>query len=615
MAKGTDVKVEDYMPTRREAIGTLMATATIALAGCATPPATDDGTSSDVSDAADDNTRTVRILATSDLHGKMVPWNYPFDAEELTGSMTQLSSAIKELRDEHTLLVDLGDTIQDNMAEVFVQDELHPMIACLNYLHYDVGVTGNHDYNYGMDVLWRAIKGFEGTVVTGNVYDERGKPVADGYTIIPVDGVRVGIVGMVTPNIARWDAVNLKDCTVTNPVEEARKIIDAIRDDVDVLVAALHMGLDGEYGTPGSGVREVVEACPEFDIVLGAHTHRLIEGEMLGNALMVENKFQAQTLAVVDLTFERAENGWKLKDKSSRSVDVSAYEQDPDMVELLAPYDERAKAYAHEVVGQLEGGPLAPEDEMPGVPALVTQDTALLDLVNDAQLHYSRADVSVTSPCAIGSNITAGDILRCDLSKAYKFNNTLYTIRATGAHLRKYLESSAAIFQQWHPGDVTLGFTEEGKVYNFAAAKGVTYTLDVSKEAGSRILDLSWVDGTPVADDDTFVLAVNNYVCNSELLAHGPVFNEGDTLPELLEVDIRGDIGGIRELLGDYIQNVRRGFITNDVDNSWHLVGNNWDPEQHERAIELVRTGKINLDDATNNGQFLCTRVLTTADL
>lgn len=612
MAKGTDVKVEDYMPTRREAIETLVATATMALAGCKRPRATDDDASP--SDASDNN-RTVRILATSDLHGKMVPWNYPFDTEEPTGSMTQLSSAIKEFRDEHTLLVDVGDTIQDNMAEVFVQDELHPMIACLNYLRYDVGVTGNHDYNYGMDVLRRAIAGFEGTTVTGNVIDEQGKPIADGYTIISVDGVRVGIVGMVTPNIVRWDAANLKDCTVTNPVEEARKIIDEIRDDVDVLIAALHMGLESEYGTPGSGIYELVEACPEFDVILGAHTHRLVEGEMLGNTLMVENKFQAQTMIVVDLTFERADNGWRLKDKSSRSVDVSTYEQDPDMVEFLAPYDERARSYAHEVVGRLAGGPLAPADEMPGVPATVLQDTALLDLVNDAQLRYSGADVSVTSPCAIGCNIEEGDIRRCDLSKAYKFNNTLYTIRVTGAQLRKYLEWSAAMFQQWQPGDVTIGFEETARIYNFVAAKGVTYTLDISREAGGRILDLAWANGTPVADDEAFVLAANNYVCNSELLSCGSVFEEGEALPELLEVDIRGDIGGVRELLADYIQNVRGGFVTADVDNSWHLVGYNWDPEQHERAVELVREGKINLDEETNFGSFLCTRVLTTADL
>ena len=96
-----------YAPTRREAIGTLMATATVALASCAAPR------------TAESDTRTVRVIATSDLHGKMLPWSYPADKEVPTGSMAQLATAIAEFRDERTLLIDVGDSIQDNMAEVF----------------------------------------------------------------------------------------------------------------------------------------------------------------------------------------------------------------------------------------------------------------------------------------------------------------------------------------------------------------------------------------------------------------------------------------------------------------------------------------------------------------
>lgn len=600
--------------TRREALGALTASASIALAGCQTPakPEAPDGAAGDASA----NTRTVRILCTSDLHGKMLPWNYPADEEDASGSMPQLATAIASLRDERTLLIDVGDTIQDNMAEVFVEDEVHPMIGCLNQLQYDIGVTGNHEYNYGMDVVRRAIAAFQGTVLTGNVVDEHGNAIAEGYTIIPVDGVRVGIIGMVTPNIVHWDKDFLKDCTVTNPIDETRKIIDKIKDDVDVLVAAVHMHFRDEFDTPGSGVRSYVEACPELDVVLAGHGHVLVEGETVGNALAVENRYQAQTMCVVDLAFEAAGDAWKLTDKTSYAVDVSEYEPDPALEEFLEPYDERAKAYAHEVVGKLEGGPLAPEDEILGVPATAIQDTALVDLINTVQLHYSGADVSVAGPLMIGSNVQPGDIRRCDVSKVYRFNNTLYTVKMTGAQLRKLLEWSAGMIRQWQPGDLTIAFEDAGRIYFMNAAMGMTYKLDISKEAGSRIVDLAWLDGRPVADDEAFVVAVNNYSVTTYLQEYGSVFEEGDEFPQVLDVDIRGDIGGVRELLVDYIQNVRGGTITPECDNSWQLVGTNWDPELHAKAVELVREGKISVeDDSGDNMRRLCTKLVTEADL
>ena len=159
------------MITRRQALKVAAtASAAVLLSGCAQggPP----------------ETKRLRVLATSDTHGMFVPWDYTLDVEDPSGSLAKLATAIKGLRDENTLLVDVGDTIQDNMAEVFHADEVHPMIACMNRMGYEFGVTGNHEYNFGMDLLRKMIASFSGKVLTGNVIDENGKPIADGYAII-----------------------------------------------------------------------------------------------------------------------------------------------------------------------------------------------------------------------------------------------------------------------------------------------------------------------------------------------------------------------------------------------------------------------------------------------
>lgn len=597
-------RVGDPVLTRRQAIGASAAAASLALGACATTgPA-----------STAPQTQTIRILATSDLHGKMVPWDYSTNEESRVGSLAQLASAIASLRDDITLLIDAGDTIQDNLAELFVHDEVHPMIAGLNALRYDVEVTGNHEYNFGMDVVRRTVASFGGRYLVGNVTDEHGDPLAEAYAIFTVGEVRVGVIGMVTPHIALWDATNLAGCDVRDPVSETRRVIDLLAPDVDVLIGAFHMHVENEYDAPGSGVRDVVAACPELDVVVAAHMHALVEGETIGNTLVVENRYQAQTMSCIDLVCERDGEGWRVANKESRAVTVADFEPDPAIMELMAPYDERAREYASEPIGTLTGGPLVPEAEIEGVPTALLQDTPLIDLIGKVLLHYSDARVAAVAPCAIDSNMQPGTIRRSDLSKAYRFGNTLYTVRMTGAQLRAYLEWSMSAYRQWQPGDLTIGFVKDAPVYNFDQLVGASYTLDVSRPAGERIGDLMWPDGTPVADDDTFELAVCNYRANMNLLTPGTVFAEGEALPELVGADLRSDIGNIRELLGDYIANVCNGSVEAACDDSWQLVGYDWDPQLHERAVELVRAGAITLIDGDGVGK-LCTKVVTTSDL
>lgn len=201
------------MLTRRQAIGLVPAFGAALLSGCAQGDEREDAQKGAF------EAKRLRVLATSDTHGMFMPWDYVLDDKDQSGSMAKLATAINELRDKNTLLVDAGDTIQDNMAELFHADEIHPMIVCMNELGYDIGVTGNHEYNFGMDVVRKAVNTFAGTVLTGNVIDEHGDPVADGYAILSKDDVRMGVIGMVTPCITRWDKTNIQGCVVSDPVE------------------------------------------------------------------------------------------------------------------------------------------------------------------------------------------------------------------------------------------------------------------------------------------------------------------------------------------------------------------------------------------------------------
>ena len=531
-------------------------------------------------------TRTVRIIATSDLHGKFCPWDYALNAESTSGSMAQLATAIAKYRTEDTILVDAGDTIQANSAEIFLgSEDVHPMVRAMNALKYDVWVTGNHEYNFGIDTIKKTIADLNCKALTGNVYDRDGKPIADGYTILEQNGVRIAVIGMVTPNIARWDASNLQGCNVTDPLEETRKIIESIKGKYDVLVGVFHMGIENEYGLANSGVRDVLTKCPEFDVMVSSHEHTLIPSMDINGVLVVQNKFQAQTMSVIDLTLEkdsrnvksadtdRSSEGWKLTSKSAESVTVADYEADPAMMELLAKYDARAREDAEEVIGRLEGGSLVPEGtESEPIPAALTQDTALIDLVNIVQMHYTGAAVSASALSGEGTNLKPGDIRKCDTAQIYKFSNTLYKLHMNGAQLKKYMEWSTGYFKTLEPGDTAISINEDFPTYNYYMFAGVNYEVNLSREPGSRIENLTWPDGTPVRDEDEFDIAVNNYCANSQLLVPGVIYEDGEQLPVLMEMDVHGEIGGIRELILDYIRNVKGGVIHPECDQNWKIV-------------------------------------------
>ena len=559
----------------------------------------------------------LQVLATSDMHGRFVPYDYAINTVDTSGSLAQVATVVKQLRSQNpnTLLLDCGDTIQDNNSEIFLKEETHPMIAGMNQLGYDAVTLGNHEFNYGMDVLKKVMKQSKAAVLCGNVYNPDGTGIADKYTIIEKAGVKIGIIGMVTPNIVRWDAGNLKGYKVTNPVEETKAVIKEIKGKVDLIIAVDHMDENGEYNVKGSSIKSIAEACPEIDLIVAGHEHKAVPGTYYNNVLTVENKSGGQTLAQVDIKIEKGADGkYKVVNRSSKLVDTKDYQADSDMVNALAKYDQMAKKDANVVIGKLVGGDLVPQDEIQGIAQVQLQETSMMNLINQVQLYYSGADVSAAACFSLFANMKEGDIKRCDTALIYKFANTLYKLEVTGAQLKKYMEWSATYYNTYKDGDLTISFNPNIRAYLYDTFAGVRYNINISKEPGNRIENLTRMNGTPIKDTDVLTLAVNNYRATSQLLSYGAVFKEGEALPKLLEKDIHGEIGGIRELIGDYIVNVKGGVIKPETAGSWKITGNDWNPEFHQKVVELVESKKLAVP-TSEDGRDSNVRAITKADI
>ena len=545
---------------------------------------------------AEKETRDIQILATSDLHGKFYPYDYAVNEESRSGSLVQIASAVKKYRTKDTVIIDVGDTVQDNYSELFFKEKIHPMMLAMNEIGYDIWALGNHEFNFGVDNLKNIMKQSKAAVLMGNVYNPDGSRMAEGYTIIEKDGVKIGIIGMVTPNIVKWDSVNLKGYKVTDPVEETKKIAKDIRNKVDILIAAEHMGEENEYDMANSGVNDLAEACPELDLIIAAHEHKLVEEAYVNGVLIVENKNSAATMSKINIILEKENGKYKISDRKAESIKISEYEPDKKLAEKLAPYNKKAQDEANIIIGELIGGNLVPENEIAEIPQAQIQATSLIDFINEVQMYYTGADVSAAALFNVDADLKAGKIKKSDTALIYKYGNTLYKMEMTGKQLKKYMEWSAAYYNKYNKGDLTISFNENIRGFNYDMFSGVDYKIDISKEAGQRIKDLKWSNtGKEIKDDDIFIIAVNNYRANTHLLTYGEIFEEGEELPKVLEIDVKGNIGGVRELIGDYIKNVKNGKIEPSNPQNWKIIGNDWDKNKHEKAVQMIKDGKIQI--------------------
>ena len=586
-----------------------------------------------VSNAAE--TAVVQLLATTDAHGRFMPYDYSRNQPNDAGSLAQAATLIYRLRAEYlhnTIVVDDGDFAQGNFQDLFVNAP-NPMAIAMNEIGYDVITLGNHEFNYGLPALQNLVRQFNdpSRVLCGNVYAASGERLFPLTTVITTgQGIAVGFIGTVSPNITRWDAAHLADCRVSSPVDETRAAIRELRPRVDLLVALAHMGLDNEYDAPGSGALDLAAACPELDVIIAGHAHADIPGDYYyagtnhtGDAitdtvrreglLIVESRKWGDAVGRILFTLTRDAGGpWRIADRARDvqstnlliKTETRTIAADPDLVERLMPFHTQAVARAERVIGELSGGPLVPPDEINLLYAARLRPTPLIALVNAVQTHYGSrllkdrpVDVSMTTAFVEQANIQPGPIRYADIALIYPYDNSLYLVEMTGRQLRQFMEWNADYYNTWQPGDLTISFNPERWGYTYNMLSGVRYEIDLSQPVGSRIRELRREsDGTPVKDDDRLVVAVNNHLANTLLLTSGPVYAPGDALPVLLarsEENETMNAFTIRELIVEYIEQVRQGKLTADCPDNWSITGTNWDLMQRATAVALINAGQI----------------------
>ncbi|MDD7271373.1 MAG: 5'-nucleotidase C-terminal domain-containing protein [Spirochaetales bacterium] len=539
------------------------------------------------------------ILGTSDMHGNIWGFSYEDSKESTNNGMSRLYTFIESERETHPglILLDAGDDIQgtimtDDLANKN-PDELHPVIAAMNFMGYDAMTLGNHEFNWGITSMKKILSKADFPVLAANVKNAKGKYVTGaGTTIINRDGVKVAVIGVVTPDVPIWDGgkEGIEDYIFESAAYAVKDEIAKLDKDVDIIIVSAHMGTYAEFDEDNgsdSGLK-ILEVNPEVDVLQLAHNHSIVK-ESYNDVPVVATRNGGRDIAKVVLTLDDDNN---IISSTYDVIDMkdTAPSEEIRSIPVVKELHEKAVNYVSGVGEDGEKGPalgvttakFQPENEIKGLPEGKLRDTAVMDLINMIQLEESGADVSAAALFKDTSDLPEGDINYGNIFDIYKFDNTLYRVAMTGKELKGYMEWAAACYNQWTEGDINISFDPDHPGYLYDMFAGVDYEIDLSQPAGSRIKNVMF-NGKPLEDDQIVKVAVNNYRYSSAIKGQGLAAGKKEWESS----------SSIRDMIVAYF--AANSPVTPSVDNNWKIVGVdlNLDDPRRAELVELINSGKL----------------------
>lgn len=501
------------------------------------------------------------VLGTTDLHGNVLNWDYFKNAEfdntrhddiGLAKAATLIEAIRDERRGEPILTLDAGDTIQGTPLAYYyakidpiTDGAIHPMASAMNLVGYDAAALGNHEFNYGLDILRTFESQLDFPLLGANAVDaDTKRPAFAPYMIkrfrTRCGTLKVGVLGLTNPGIALWDKANVEGIMeFPGLVEQAKRFVPRLKaKGCDIVIVSAHSGAttSSSYGDtlpyPENASSLVAEQVPGVDAILVGHAHVEIAQQYVTNArtgkdvLLVEPLYWGMRVAVMDLNLRYRRGRWSVETATSQVLNSNTVDGDPAVLAAVQAQHDIVVAYVNSVIGTSTTELLAAR--------AVVEDVPIIDFVNYVQADAVKAGLtgddaalpvlSIAAPFNRAASFPAGEVTVRDVAGLYIYDNTLLGVRITGSQLKDYLEYSARYFKPVTTtgpvpiADVTNAVTDTAPNgtpdYNYDAIAGLdaplTYDIDLAQPVGSRIVNLAY-DGVPVAADAAFALAINNY--------------------------------------------------------------------------------------------------------
>ena len=562
------------------------------------------------------DTRTVRlkVIETSDVHGHFFPYDF-MENRPLKGTLVRANTYIKKQREqygERLLLIDNGDILQGQpcvyWSNYVMPEDENLAASVVNYMKYDAETVGNHDIEPGHKVYDKWIREVRCPLLGANIVLKKqpsaeqlgGRPyqVYDNlhpYSTHYVDGVKICIIGMLTPSIPHWLNESIwKGMEFKEMVSCARKWVKYIQEyeHPDLIFGLFHSGRDGgivdDNGAEENATAAVAREVPGFDIIFFGHDHQ-VHNEWVTNTagkqvLIIDPSCYVQNVAEAELELTYTNGHLTKKDIKGHIVSVRDEQIDEQMMTHFQPKIDQIKQYVSRKIGRFEH-PIYTRESFFG-------NSAFTDLIHNLQMQISKADISFNSPLSFNTVINAGDVTQADMFKLYRFENLLYVLRMTGEEIRKHLEFS---YDMWtntmtSPDDHALRLNKDSKedqqrtgfqyyTFNFDSACGIDYEVDLTKPDGQKVHILQMSNGQPFDEKKWYKVVMNSYRANGggELLTKGAGIPKDSLDGRVLfhtELDQR-------HYLTEEIQ--RMGVVDPQPNHNWRFIPEAWTKPALER--------------------------------
>lgn len=554
---------------------------------------------------ADKNEVVLNFIETSDVHGSYFPYNFITRTPQ-KGSLARLSSLVNERRSQYKdalILVDNGDILQGQPIAYYYNymdtKTEHVCASMLNYLHYDLGTMGNHDVEPGHAVYDRWIRQCKFPILGANIIDIRsGNPYLPPYKILERKGVKIAVLGMITPSIPSWLPEQLWSGLRFDDMEAtARRWVDIIRkkEKPDLLIGLFHAGPEGNDlgGVIENGSELVARNVPGFDVVFMGHDHQRHLRKVLnvaGDSVLIAGPANAAR-AVSDVTIKIVKKNGKIlkKEVFGKLTELDNYPIDKAFMEHFDVQYRATLDFVSRKIGSISET-ISSKDAFFG-------PSAFIDLLHQLQLNLTGADISFCAPLSPTAEIKKGDIYMSDMFNLYKYENMLYTMKLSGKEIKGFLEMSYALWTNQMKSasdhllllnDKDTGFGRfKNPTFNFDSAAGILYTVDVTKPEGSRIDIKGMADGTPFDMTKMYKVAVNSYRGNGG----GDLLTKGAGIPkdELKGRIIASTEKDLRYYLMQQIE--KMGHLDPKPLNQWKFIPEEWVEQAAKRDYEIAFKG------------------------
>ncbi|MGL6064894.1 MAG: bifunctional metallophosphatase/5'-nucleotidase [Fusobacteriaceae bacterium] len=433
------------------------------------------------------------VVHLNDVHGRVEEGKY--DGVGYAKVATIIENLKKDSANKNIIFVDAGDTLHGTTFATLERGA--SIVKLLDKMNLEAMALGNHDFNYGQNRTLELNKMGKFEMLSANTMNEDGSNFITPYIIREIEGVKIGIFGLTTPETHyKTSPKNVEGLTFESPIPIAKKVVKELKSQgAQFIIALTHLGID-ESTKPEFRSTALAEEVPEINLIVDGHSHTSLKEKMVVNGVtIIQTGEYSKNLGIAKIDFDELAKGTEAISYnliSKKEILDNGIEPNKEISDFIAEIKKEQNKITEIKIGKTDVK-LVGEREF-----VRAGETNLANLITDAMVWKSDADMSITNGGGIRASINQGDITVGDVITVLPFGNYVVTKELTGKDIKDALEH---------------GFRDLPNVAgSLSQIGGITLNLDIAQPIGQRVSNIKFNNGKKFSLTSKYVVATNDFM-------------------------------------------------------------------------------------------------------